>query len=119
MGEGPFHHTTAPEKEKSQTDEDNVDAELETLQGAITETLEIHDQVNDCNEELTPEEFQHLDKQLDDLFIALDDIESKNDNIHAQLLQLLHSNREIRQQLQQYQNLEVDNSDKQITEGQN
>lgn len=31
---------------------------------------------------------------------ALDDIEQKNDNIHAKLLELLNANREIRRQLQ-------------------
>lgn len=50
-------------------------------------------------EELTQAEYQQLDRQLDALFTALDDIESKNDNIHAQLLQLLDANREIRKQL--------------------
>lgn len=42
-----------------------------------------------------------LDNQLDALNTALDDIEEKNSTIHAQLLQLLQSNREIRQQLQE------------------
>ncbi|KAJ8920652.1 hypothetical protein NQ315_004791 [Exocentrus adspersus] len=52
-------------------------------------------------EDMTTEEFEQLDNQLDALNSALDDIEQKNDNIHAQLLQLLHANREIRQQLQE------------------
>ncbi|XP_019756195.1 bublin coiled-coil protein [Dendroctonus ponderosae] len=50
-------------------------------------------------EELTVAEYQQLDRQLDALFTALDDIENKNDNIHAQLQQLLNANREIRTQL--------------------
>lgn len=50
-------------------------------------------------EELSVAEYQQLDRQLDALFTALDDIENKNDNIHAQLLQLLDANREIRTQL--------------------
>lgn len=41
-----------------------------------------------------------LDGQLDALNAALDNIEQKNDDIHAQLVQLLHSNREIRRQMQ-------------------
>jgi len=61
---------------------------------------ESHDQAEDPNEEdMDPEEFQRLDNQLDALFTALDDIESKNDNIHAQLLDLLQANREVRKQL--------------------
>ncbi|KAJ8955590.1 hypothetical protein NQ318_001420 [Aromia moschata] len=60
------------------------------------------DECDDTLEEyMTPEEFEKLDGQLDALNSALDDIEQKNDNIHAQLLQLLHTNREIRQQLQE------------------
>lgn len=42
-----------------------------------------------------------LDSQLDALNSALDDIEQKNDDIHAQLLLLLQSNREIRKQMQE------------------
>lgn len=53
----------------------------------------------DESEEFTMAEYQSLNNQLDALFTALDDIESKNDNIHAQLLQLLKANREIRAQL--------------------
>ncbi|XP_066249445.1 bublin coiled-coil protein [Euwallacea similis] len=53
----------------------------------------------DESEELTLIEYQQLNNQLDALFTALDDIENKNDNIHAQLLQLLNANREIRKQL--------------------
>lgn len=45
-------------------------------------------------------EFQMLDGQLDALNAALDNIEQKNDDIHAQLIELLHSNREIRRQMQ-------------------
>ncbi|XP_072397804.1 uncharacterized protein [Diabrotica undecimpunctata] len=61
------------------------------------------DENNDDNnlEDMTPEEFAALDNQLDALNSALDDIEQKNDNIHSQLLELLHANREIRNQLQQ------------------
>lgn len=38
---------------------------------------------------------------MDSLNSVLDAIEQRNDNIHAQLLELLSSNREIRQSLQQ------------------
>ncbi|CAG9863486.1 unnamed protein product [Phyllotreta striolata] len=55
----------------------------------------------DIYEGMSPEEFAALDNQLDALNSALDDIEQKNDSIHAQLVQLLTANREIRQQLQQ------------------
>ncbi|KAJ3632917.1 hypothetical protein MTP99_009898 [Tenebrio molitor] len=51
-------------------------------------------------EDMSPEEFQMLDSQLDALNSALDDIEQRNDDIHAQLLVLLQSNREIRKQMQ-------------------
>lgn len=49
-----------------------------------------------------------MDHQLDQLFVALDEIESKNDNLHAQLLQLLDSNREIRKELQNAQKVNDD-----------
>lgn len=46
-------------------------------------------------------EFNVINGQLDALNSALDDIEQKNDNIHARLLSLLQSNRDIRVQMQQ------------------
>ncbi|XP_050513718.1 bublin coiled-coil protein [Diabrotica virgifera virgifera] len=59
------------------------------------------DDLDEDNDDMSPEEFAALDHQLDALNSALDDIEQKNDNIHSQLLELLHANREIRTQLQQ------------------
>ncbi|KAJ3650754.1 hypothetical protein Zmor_016834 [Zophobas morio] len=56
---------------------------------------------DDDLDDISPEEFQMLDSQLDALNSALDDIEQKNDDIHAQLLVLLQSNREIRKQMQE------------------
>ncbi|XP_044268199.1 UPF0184 protein AAEL002161 [Tribolium madens] len=59
------------------------------------------DEAGDDLDDMSPEEFQMLDSQLDALNSALDNIEQKNDDIHAQLLLLLQSNREIRQQIQE------------------
>ncbi|EZA59037.1 hypothetical protein DMN91_010449 [Ooceraea biroi] len=44
--------------------------------------------------------FKMLDNELDRLNSFLDDLEQKNDNIHAELVELLRSNREVRQQFQ-------------------
>jgi len=44
--------------------------------------------------------FKMLENELDRLNSFLDDLEQKNDNIHAELIELLQSNREIRQQFQ-------------------
>ena len=46
-------------------------------------------------------EFQALNKKLDQLNSALDNLEEKNDNIHAELIELLKSNREVRKQIQE------------------
>ncbi|EFA03621.1 UPF0184 protein AAEL002161 [Tribolium castaneum] len=59
------------------------------------------EETGDDLDDMSPEEFQMLDSQLDALNSALDNIEQKNDDIHAQLLLLLQSNREIRQQIQE------------------
>lgn len=48
-----------------------------------------------------------LEDELDHLQSALDHLEKKNDNIHAELIELLHSNREARKQLQESQETEV------------
>lgn len=46
-------------------------------------------------------DFASLNLQLDALSSALDALEQKNDHIHAQLMKLLESNRETRQQFQE------------------
>lgn len=46
-------------------------------------------------------DFVSLNHQLDELSSALDALERKNDHIHAQLMKLLESNRETRQQFQE------------------
>ncbi|XP_063989873.1 bublin coiled-coil protein-like [Diachasmimorpha longicaudata] len=48
----------------------------------------------------TEEEFQSLNAQLDQLNSALDTMEMKADNIHAELVELLKSNQETRKQFQ-------------------
>lgn len=45
-------------------------------------------------------DFVSLDLQLNELNSALDALEQKNDHIHAQLIDLLQSNRETRQLFQ-------------------
>lgn len=77
-----------------------------------------NDQMDDINEDdLDPEEFQRLDNQLNALFTALDDIESKNDNIHAQLLELLQANRDIRKQLHEANQNESENKPEDMDTG--
>ncbi|XP_056641265.1 UPF0184 protein CG14818 [Diorhabda carinulata] len=86
------------------TSENPTDEEMDT------NSQENSNDENDDNlEDMTPEEIAALDNQLDALNSALDDIEQKNDFIHSQLLELLHANREIRQQMQQDQN-QIDHS---------
>ncbi|CAH1961724.1 unnamed protein product [Acanthoscelides obtectus] len=63
-------------------------------------SMEIPSSEDDEFEDMTPEDFEKLDSQLDALNSALDDMEQQNDNIHAKLVQLLNENREVRQQLQ-------------------
>lgn len=46
-------------------------------------------------------DFASLNLQLDALSLALDALEQKNDFIHAQLMKLMESNREARQQFQE------------------
>jgi len=45
--------------------------------------------------------FKALEDQLDHLQTALDHLERKNDDIHAELIELLQSNREARKQFQE------------------
>jgi len=87
MGE----NSITPNDSKPSEEGHNSDAEM------LSENEE-----NDLVDDLSPEEFYMINKQLDDLSSALDDIEQKNDNIHAQLLQLLEDNREMRKQIQEY-----------------
>ncbi|XP_015603981.1 UPF0184 protein C9orf16 [Cephus cinctus] len=53
---------------------------------------------DDINNE---EEFQAINAQLDQLNSALDTIERKNDDIQAELVELLKSNREARKQFEE------------------
>ena len=45
-------------------------------------------------------EFKSLNDQLDQLNQVLDTLETRNDNIHAELVELLKSNKEARHQFQ-------------------
>ncbi|KAI5641529.1 hypothetical protein NE865_06286 [Phthorimaea operculella] len=54
------------------------------------------------------EEYVSLDNKLDELNTALDFLERKNDDIHERLRELLESNRSIREQLQNENNMEVE-----------
>lgn len=48
-------------------------------------------------------EFEAINAQLDQLNSVLDNLEQKNDDIRAELIQLLQSNREARKQFQEFQ----------------
>ncbi|CAG7786055.1 unnamed protein product [Allacma fusca] len=51
---------------------------------------------DDDEEDFSSQEFSALNQQLDQLQSALDLLESRNADIHSELLQLLQSNREVR-----------------------
>ncbi|XP_076381657.1 bublin coiled-coil protein-like [Megalopta genalis] len=55
-------------------------------------------------------EFEAINAQLDLLNSVLDNLEQKNDVIHAELIDLLQSNKEARRQFQECQNLGKSNS---------
>ncbi|XP_015108978.1 UPF0184 protein C9orf16 homolog [Diachasma alloeum] len=55
----------------------------------------------DNGENYNEEEFQSLNAQLDQLNSALDTIEMKTDDVHAELVELLKSNKETRKQFQE------------------
>ncbi|XP_030748136.1 UPF0184 protein C9orf16 homolog [Sitophilus oryzae] len=91
-----------PQKNDLNTTDSADETEETNNQGENVEISNSESFDEDYTEEnIGDEAFQNLDHQLDALFVALDEIESKNDNLHAQLLQLLHSNREIRKELQE------------------
>ncbi|KAF7284011.1 hypothetical protein GWI33_022633 [Rhynchophorus ferrugineus] len=92
MGEQESFQKDPPKTDKNVADLANVEEQVPNM-----------DETEDNEDSISEEDLQNLDHQLDQLFVALDEIESKNDNLHAQLLQLLHSNREIRKELQNAQ----------------
>ena len=55
------------------------------------------------DENFNDAEFQAINAQLDQLNCVLDNLEQKNDNILAELIDLLQSNREARRQFQECQ----------------
>ncbi|XP_069691659.1 bublin coiled-coil protein [Periplaneta americana] len=59
------------------------------------------DVMEDEEDDIDDDDFDSLNLQLDELSSALDALEQKNDHIHAQLMKLLESNRETRQQFQE------------------
>ncbi|KAB0797986.1 hypothetical protein PPYR_08979 [Photinus pyralis] len=76
-------------KENFNTDNEEEDLELE----------------EDEEEELTAAELLALNHELDALNLALDEMESKRESIHTQLLELLESNRDIRKEIQEQKEL--------------
>ncbi|XP_051173350.1 bublin coiled-coil protein [Leptopilina boulardi] len=57
--------------------------------------------VENEDDSLNPEEYQALNNKLDQLNSVLDSLERKNDDIHAELKNLLESNRKFRKQIQE------------------
>ncbi|XP_076752682.1 bublin coiled-coil protein-like [Xylocopa sonorina] len=84
--ENMVHNTVRPEKNHREGDENNWD------NGKDEEN---------CNDA----EFEAINAQLDQLNSVLDNLEQKNDDIRAELIQLLQSNREARKQFQEFQDL--------------
>lgn len=64
----------------------------------------------DDDENCNVAEFEAINAQLDQLNSVLDNLEQKTDDIRAELIQLLHSNREARRQFQEFQNTPKPNS---------
>ncbi|XP_076181812.1 bublin coiled-coil protein-like [Ptiloglossa arizonensis] len=60
---------------------------------------ETEQNIENCNDT----EFEAINAQLDQLNSVLDNLEHKNDVIHAELIELLQSNRETRKQFQESQ----------------
>ncbi|XP_034244397.1 UPF0184 protein C9orf16 homolog [Thrips palmi] len=55
------------------------------------------------DDDVSPEEFEALNSQMDQLNSALDVLEEQNDIIHAKLMDLLESNRAARKEFKEEQ----------------
>ncbi|KAK5646850.1 hypothetical protein RI129_005314 [Pyrocoelia pectoralis] len=62
------------------------------------EDVELED---DEDEELTSAELLALNHELDTLNLVIDEMESKRESIHTQLLELLQSTRDVRKEFQE------------------
>ncbi|KAM0731812.1 Bublin coiled-coil protein [Formica fusca] len=84
-----------------QTEENNPDNINEEME--YTEDEEHSDDINRCLEEDVYSDIgiKALEDELDHLETALDHLEKKNDDIHAELMELLQCNREARKQFQE------------------
>ncbi|XP_018393483.1 PREDICTED: UPF0184 protein C9orf16 homolog isoform X2 [Cyphomyrmex costatus] len=92
--EGDMEETVQTEETNHyDVDEEMDNAENEELSDDICEYLE--------NDAYPEEGIKALEAELDHLQTALDHLERKNDDIHAQLTELLQSNREARKQFQE------------------
>ncbi|KAG8228822.1 hypothetical protein J437_LFUL008318 [Ladona fulva] len=59
-----------------------------------------NEQISDDAVDMVEEELEALNSHLDKLGTALDNLERKNDDIHAQLVELLEANRQVKMQFQ-------------------
>ncbi|XP_011501079.1 PREDICTED: UPF0184 protein C9orf16 homolog isoform X2 [Ceratosolen solmsi marchali] len=85
-------------------DEDrNMACDVVQLHKNSNENIKNSNNNIDNIEQINEEEFKAINEQLDQLNLVLDSLESKNDNIHAELIKLLKSNRETRKQFQETQ----------------
>ncbi|KZC05064.1 UPF0184 protein C9orf16 [Dufourea novaeangliae] len=82
--ENMVQHAVQPEKSHQNDDENEWGNEI------------VEENYNDT-------EFEALNAQLDQLNSVLDNLEQKNDVIHAELIELLQSNKEARRQFQECQ----------------
>ncbi|XP_012541527.1 UPF0184 protein AAEL002161 [Monomorium pharaonis] len=95
--EGNIEETVQMEEtNRGDTDEEMNYAEDEEHSDDIHEYLE-----DDYPEDVYVLGMKELEVELDHLETALDHLERKNDDIHAQLTELLQSNREARRQFQE------------------
>lgn len=89
---------------------DNVNEEME-----CTEEEEHADDINRRLEDAYSDiGIKALEDELNHLETALDHLERKNDDIHAELIELLQSNREARKQFQE--SLQIENQQSQCIE---
>lgn len=66
--------------------------------------ISIDDGIIDDEDEFSVEEYAAINSMLDQINSCLDDLEERNDSLNGKLLELLESNRQVRQEFISQQN---------------